>query len=346
MGRKAAYRMAWMWRNHRVAKWAALSVHKTAAKLGIHILPKHYYSPFADMADLEQTRQIWAKPSALVGVQIPPVGEQIQTLECLLRTTSDGWRRAYDRAVANGYGQGYGFIEARVLNALLRSLKPQRVVEVGGGVTSACIADAIKENGNNASHTVIEPYPSSALQRMSCIRLLKQPVQLTDFEVFEQLGSNDFLFIDSSHVVKPASDVNYLILEILPRLRNDVTIHIHDINFPYDFRPEVLQSPYVQGAEGSLLQAFLIGNDSVEVLFALSQIHHEATEQLKKLIPEFRPMPTCNGLFTESRDLLFQSKDRNKEQQLHFPSSIYLRTKAVKREARDSPSAQHLTRTA
>ena len=307
-----------------------MSVHKTAAQFGIHVLPKHYYSPFADIEDLRRTSTSWAQPSAMVGVNIPTVVQQLEAVRALLMTTnSEEWRSTYDLAVSEAFGQGFGRIEARVLDAFLRSTKPRRVIEIGGGVTSACIAGALKANGGQASHTVIEPYPSPALTNFDAISLMRKPVQVVELDFFHQLGPGDLLFVDSSHVVNAGSDVCRIILEILPRLAPGVYVHFHDINFPYDFRADILESPFSQGAEGALLHAFLTGNSGVEVLFALSQIHHECPHKLQELIPEYHPVPTRNGLCeNEGR--------KGKEVQhgtagLHLPASIYLRTRPALR---------------
>ena len=250
---------------------------------------------------------------------MPSVKEQLSTVERLLSTAgAREWRQVYDQAVADGFGQGFGLIEAKILYGMLQALRPQRVVEVGGGVSSACIAHALKANAAHASHVIIEPFPSPALRRLDSPCLLVQPVQLTNPEVFRELGPGDLLFIDSTHAVKPGSDVNYLVLEVLPRLRANVTVHFHDINLPYDYRADLFETLY-QWAETSLLHAFLIGNTSVEVLVSLSQIHHQAPDQFKAIVAEYRPMPTSNGLFAASSGAHFR-------QELHFPTSLYFRT--------------------
>jgi hypothetical protein len=53
-------------------------------------------------------------------------------------------------------------------------------------------------------------------------------------EKFAALGENDILFIDSTHVAKVGSDVNYLFFEVLPNLNPGVLIHIHDIFYPFE----------------------------------------------------------------------------------------------------------------
>ena len=81
------------------------------------------------------------------------------------------------------------------------------------------------------------------------------------------LKENDILFIVSSHVVKSSGDVNYLILEVLPRLNPGVIIHMHDIRLPYEVPKLFIVDQARFFTEQYLLQAFLIGNDDFEILW-------------------------------------------------------------------------------
>ena len=97
---------------------------------------------------------------------------------------------------------------------------------------------AAKESDYKPEIICIDPYPNRFLKRSDRaneIRLIPKKVQLVDLEMLTELGDNGFLFIDSTHTVKPGSDVNYLILEVLPRLRVGSWVHFHDIYFPFDY---------------------------------------------------------------------------------------------------------------
>lgn len=247
-----------------------------------------------------------------------PLEQQLVNLKSIASYFEEADSTTYFSALERGLGPGYGLIEAKVLHAMVRHLKPDRVLEVGGGVSSACIAEALRRNGKPATHIVVEPYPSAALNKLEGLQLVKKKVHLVGLEPFLSLGPEDFLFVDSSHTVKPGSDTNYIILEALPRLSPGVTIHLHDINFPYDYRPDLLDTLY-QWGETSLLHAFLIGNRNVQVLFSLSHIHHEAPAELKRLIPEYNPMPTKDGLCLDSNSRLYTHE-------YHLPTSIYLKS--------------------
>src|SRR3989337_782513 len=52
---------------------------------------------------------------------------------------------------------------------------------------------------------------------------------------FPPLGEGDILFIDSSHQLKPGSDVEFLLKAVLPMLPAGVRVHFHDIFLPDDY---------------------------------------------------------------------------------------------------------------
>ena len=127
--------------------------------------------------------------------------------------------------------------------------------------------------------TCIEPFPYPALKGMRGIEILEREVQEVDVSEFERLEAGDVLFIDSSHVVKIDGDVPYLLLEVLPRLRKGVIVHVHDIPFPYNvpYPPQL----WVFGqqwpsfwTEAMLLQAFLSFNDAFEILLSTPLLRH------------------------------------------------------------------------
>jgi Predicted O-methyltransferase len=120
--------------------------------------------------------------------------------------------------------------------ALTRHLRPKRIVEVGSGYSTLVTSRAVRENGSG-SILCVEPYPRAFLERAveGVGEVRRQPVQDTPLEVFEELGAGDILFIDSTHTVRIGGDVNRLFLEILPRLKPGVWVHVHDIFLPHDY---------------------------------------------------------------------------------------------------------------
>jgi hypothetical protein len=114
--------------------------------------------------------------------------------------------------------------------------------------------------------------------------------------------------------VRPGSDVNYLILEVLPRLSPGVVVHFHDIYLPYDYPRDVLRN-YFQWMETSLLRAYLIHNSRASILFSLSHLHYERRDVLARVFPEYSPALDEDGV-----SIARESSSTGG----HFPSSTYI----------------------
>lgn len=297
-------------------------LYRIGLRFGVHIIPVHYYSPLPNLIELEKTQETWAKKSELTGINIG-LTEQIQTLQTLCLPYQQEYlgNKIYHEAVKQGFGQGYGYIEAQALRGIIRYFQPRKVIEVGSGISTYCILNAL-ENNQKLNQTdfqlnCIEPYPSASLKQLSKINLIPQPVQTLELDFFQMLEANDLLFIDSSHTVKTGNDVNYLILEVLPRLKTGVIIHFHDIFFPYDYPRNSLQT-FFPWMETVLLHSFLINNSHIKILFCLSQLHYEKPAILQEIFPDYHPQKDKNGL----RHDYYQPFENPQNE--HFPSSIYL----------------------
>ena len=102
----------------------------------------------------------------------------------------------------------------------------------------------------------------------------------------------DILFIDSSDTVKIGGDVNYLFLEVLPRLKPGVIVHVHDIFLPFDYRRDWVMEKFRFWTEQYMLQSFLTFNSEFEVLMANSYLNHYHEEELKTVFPD---LPSYRG---------------------------------------------------
>jgi hypothetical protein len=92
-------------------------------------------------------------------------------------------------------------------------------------------------------------------------------VQAVPLSVFENLEAGDVLFIDSSHVAKTGSDVNYLYFEVLPHLREGVFIHIHDIFLPNEYLKAWVITENRSWNEQYVLRALLMYSTMFKVKF-------------------------------------------------------------------------------
>jgi hypothetical protein len=131
--------------------------------------------------------------------------------------------------------------------------------------------------------------------------LVVNRVELLDTNFFDQLNANDILFIDSGHCVIIGGDVNYLFLEILPRLAPGVIVHIHDIGIPYEYSKTYATSETFRQfwTEQYLLQGFLCFNNEFEILLAMNYLMSDHSEFFKKTFPFYNPNlhPFFSGSF-------------------------------------------------
>ena len=57
--------------------WTVL--HDVGARMGLYVLPKHYYVPLPDLRSLRRSRETWARRSDLIGVRVD-LDQQLQFL--------------------------------------------------------------------------------------------------------------------------------------------------------------------------------------------------------------------------------------------------------------------------
>ena len=242
-------------------------MYKLAAPLG------HFHSPIPDQDEvLANERTIWGPlPRTLPGIDLNESGQLALLAELKPYYNALPFEenpKSGLRYYLNNPWFGHG--DAIALYCMLRHFKPNRLIEVGSGFSSAVVLDTndLFLDGN-ISCTFIEPNPQRLLSLFTdkdrrSQRLIAAPVQNVDLAVFEQLEANDILFVDSSHVSKVHSDVNRIVFEILPRLAKGVLIHFHDVFYPFEYPKEWITNG-VAWNEDYLLRAFLQYNHAFRI---------------------------------------------------------------------------------
>jgi predicted O-methyltransferase YrrM len=119
--------------------------------------------------------------------------------------------------------------------ALIRERKPRHIIEVGSGHSTRVLANA---SGGLGEITAIDPAPRADIAGLPGVRIVASTVQAAPAETFAALGPGDLLFIDSSHILMPGSDVDVLFGRVLPTLPKGALVHLHDIFLPFDY-PEI-----------------------------------------------------------------------------------------------------------
>jgi len=301
---KLARLQALGWKKALQMKWENFlwtKVFSLFEPLGLSVLPSHFYSPVPNTADLRRNQQRWNKPSALVGIDISIEAQEAFLHHLMPFREECAALPDYDWVTQQGFGEGYGLVDAHLLYAMMRYFKPRRMLEIGSGVSTFFALRALEANARDQSTpqqsstlTCVEPYPRKGLQKLAAsgdVELITKPVQDVSLDTFQQLGEHDLLFIDSSHVLKLDSDVWFLYLEVLPRLNKGVVIHIHDIFFPFSTPdPEIwIFRQHQFWNESPLVQALLMHNSLFKILTCSSYLHYYSPKTLQNVVSAYNP---------------------------------------------------------
>ncbi|HWA42046.1 MAG TPA: class I SAM-dependent methyltransferase [Hypericibacter adhaerens] len=154
-------------------------------------------------------------------------------------------------------------LDAAMAYALVRRFRPRRIVEVGSGHSTRFVARAVADGGLETAITAIDPAPRADIARLP-IRLVREPVPQCGPAPFETLAPGDLLMIDSSHILMPGTDVDFLLSTVLPRLKPGTLIHIHDMMLPDDYPADWAWRGYNEQAG----VAALLGSGAWQPLFS------------------------------------------------------------------------------
>ena len=118
--------------------------------------------------------------------------------------------------------------------SIVRHYRPTRIVEIGSGHSTRFMVRAVADGGLDTSVIAIDPAPRAAIADLA-VDWQRTPLESVGDGLFDELQDGDVLFVDSSHILMPGTDVDRLFGHILPRLPAGVLVHIHDIFLPDDY---------------------------------------------------------------------------------------------------------------
>lgn len=272
--------------------------------------PGHFYSPICSPAELKRRYRdpaVNAAPAGVAGVDlgleaqislweswrdILPAARQIDT--------ADKSRRFVQPSDAYGVG------DAIVYGCMLRHLKPQRLIEIGSGWSSALALDVFDSFSSAwPKVTFIDPYPAllrSLLKPsdLGAVEIIESGVQDIAPAYFDTLQRNDILFIDSTHIVKTGSDVVFELFDILPTLKPGVVVHFHDMFYPFEYPRRWAVELNYSWNELYVLRAFLTGNRDWDVLFFNDYFAKLERARVQRDAPEMLRNPG-GGLWLQRR---------------------------------------------
>jgi len=253
------------------------------------------------LAQLQESGH-WKKARYDQGLKFEP-----QEYLSFLRETCLPFRADYSTFLRNSNGNDEEFylengyfrpVDAELLYSLLRHRKPRRIVEIGSGFSTQLMARAIKEGNLDTTITSIDPSPRVGVDGFVSEHLKSVVEDLNPAVILDTLAEGDILFIDSSHQVVSGGDVPYLFLEVLPRLKKGVLVHIHDIFLPFEYPEEVVIGRW-GWAEQYLVHAFLAFNEAFRILWPARYMWGYHQNQVLEVIPADRSVFPPSSLWLE-----------------------------------------------
>jgi predicted O-methyltransferase YrrM len=257
-------------------------------------MPGDYYSPIPSIQEIKLNEgRIW--PTFLETIPAINLNEDKQL--CYLQEFKDIFYKDLpftdkpNQKLRYYYeNDWYSYADAIILYCMMRKIQPRQIIEVGAGYSSAVMMDVNELFfDTRIKITFIEPYAHRLLSLMkksdrNQYFIIEKNLQCVDLNAFQTLDSNDILFVDSSHVAKIDSDVNYLIFQILPSLRKGVFIHFHDVFFPFEYPMEWIYEGRAWN-EAYLLRSFLQYNESFEIVYWNDYLNRSHREEVAKAMP-------------------------------------------------------------
>ena len=263
-----------------------------AAKDNCSVPPGHYYSPDVNIEEVKKSeKELWNNKEVVNDVDLN-TAEQIDLIKEFEKYYSelpfkDEKQEGLRYYFKNTY---YSYTDAISLYSFLRHYQPKEIIEVGSGFSSAVMLDT-KDKFNLAYNlTFIEPFPvrlKSLLTKKDTggTKIIESGVQQVPIAEFKKLSKGDILFIDSTHISKTGSDVNYLLFEVFPALQSGVLIHIHDVFSSFEY-PKKWVYQGMSLNEDYILRAFLMNNNAYKIKLFTHYLHTHHKEA-------YTNMPLC-----------------------------------------------------
>ncbi len=262
--------------------------------------PGHYHSPVVDPAAVSDyvARERLSQPEDIAGISLDTASMRrmwLKNLDLVKQTPFTDEKSSANRYYYKGGPFPWG--DAVILRMMMGHFRPKTVIEVGSGFSSACMLDASDHFAvPDFKLTCIEPFPArlKSLLRaedMSRVTIVEKMVQTVPADLVETLDAGDFLFIDSTHVMKTGSDVHHEIFNMLPRVKPGVIVHFHDIIYPFDYPDKWIFDLNYSWNEAYSLRAFLMYNTRFRVVFWNSLYARSFKPEIEAEFPVFLKNP-------------------------------------------------------
>jgi len=246
---------------------------KITKGIGVFPIIKHYYEPQFSFENYDETR---------FNPLLEKIMSKINTdnLNNILNINYTNEFINYIKdSLIDSNNLSFNLLDSLVLYCFVRTSKPKVVLEIGGGISSLIInlANIMNKNeGLLVNHVIIEPYENTYLDAIGSFEQIRDKVENLSHNYYaNMLQKDDLVFIDTSHMIRPYGDINWIYNLLLPSLRSEVNIHIHDIFLPYGYPKIWLERYNFFWNEQYLLEGILVNSNRYEITIPLYYLFKE-----------------------------------------------------------------------
>jgi predicted O-methyltransferase YrrM len=264
-----------------------LAISKKLLKfIGIFPITDHYYEP---QFNFDSLRNNFDKNRNLNGIKFN-LKNQLINIKKLNFTDELINLNLKEKSTNHSFIINNKFFEsgdAEIYYQIIRYFKPSKIIEVGSGYSTLLALEALKKNKEEKKSKknvilCIEPYENKWLDHLN-VKIIRKKIEDINSKKYLNLKKNDILFIDSSHMIKPQGDVLKIFLEILPKLKKGVIVHIHDIFTPKNYPKMWLIKENKFWNEQYLVEALISNTNRYEILLSLNYLKNKFYNKLKKV---------------------------------------------------------------
>jgi hypothetical protein len=273
--------------------WSDRLTREKIQQSGVNVTPVNFYSNTPSIEDIKNSYEYNEAQAPYLSETL--FGEAIlsQTLKELTSYSeefdpaTEGDEQKCERFFWKN--SQFSYSDAMSYYCFVRNLKPKTIVEIGSGFSTLVAIEAVAKNASG-SIICIEPFPRPFLESNKNIVLRREKAQDLNADSLNQLlQDGDILFIDSTHTVKTGSDCLHIYLRLLPKIKRNINVHVHDVFLPFGLPMDWLLDKQIFWTEQYLLLALLTDNPKSRVLYGSAYHYAFNKEALDRMMDNKYP---------------------------------------------------------
>jgi hypothetical protein len=241
-------------------------------KMGVDVIRSDFYSNIPSIEEIENSYEYAIDEPPYLNEDIFNEGRLRTSLENLVKFSMEFCPPTEgDEENCRSFfwkNSMFSYSDAMSYYCFIRMLKPNNIIEIGSGFSTLVAVEAVKQNSIGHIHC-IEPYPRKFLKKVEELNLYERKAQDINSDFLNDiLKDGDIFFIDSTHTVKTGSDCLHIYLRLLPKIRKNIYVHVHDIFLPFGMPKHWLLNHQIFWTEQYLLLAFLTDNSKTSLEYS------------------------------------------------------------------------------